>query len=123
MGGYVNPSTGNVFDIGNIIQEEIIYDFIGLGNPALFHNVMYWGSYHIKSFKNANLLLSLQDFGTLEAIKFHGSAYNINGETLNDLFTQLPPTTKTATISITVVSGRFECDPTIATAKGYTVVI
>jgi hypothetical protein len=47
---------------------------------------------------------------------------NLTATAINQLFTDLPPTTKTATISVANNTGSATCDPTIATSKGYIVV-
>ena len=79
----------------------------------------------IEHFRNAHLLVNLEDVGTSESFRLNingnESVLNINPEVLNDFFTQLPPTNKTVTLNISVASGSATCDPTIATAKGYTV--
>jgi hypothetical protein len=43
--------------------------------------------------------------------------------TINSLFTQLPITIETATINVSGNPGAATCNPTIATGKGYTVVV
>jgi hypothetical protein len=109
------------------------YDFLGGGRPEDNLYPRFNGSgfvitgtnYGISlfntvtSFKNANLLTSLQDIGTQYALQI--ISLTISAATLNDFFTQLPVTTKTATIFISSVTGGGTCNPTIATAKGYTV--
>lgn len=100
-------------------------DFLGLGDVTRFKNVFIGFSYissEIALFRNASLLTSLEDVGTLQSLTFGGSSKIISSDTLNDLFTQLPPTLKTVTINLTLVSGAATCDTTIATSKGYTVV-
>jgi hypothetical protein len=104
------------------------YDFLGLGRPEKryssfgiyisnqFNQNPYYNT--ITSFKNANLLF-LEDIGTNDSLLL--LSITCSAATLNDLFTQLPVTTKTATIFISSVTGGATCNPTIATTKGYTV--
>jgi hypothetical protein len=99
------------------------YDFIGLGIPnryALLRSYVAPNTTVITKFRNANLLTSLEDFGTRPCFNF--SVLGLTTNTINDLFNQLPTTTKTATINVVNNPGSATCDPTIATAKGYTVV-
>lgn len=101
--------------------EPHIVDFIGLGNP---HNVQiftrYGGGFNVSEVKNASLLINLEDLGTLSSLNLNNS--NMSALTIDDLFTQLPPTTKTATINVASNPGSGTCDPTIATSKGYIVI-
>jgi hypothetical protein len=71
------------------------------------------------SIKNVQLLQSLKDIGTELAVDLRG---NLTAELIDQFFTDLPSTTKTATIRVNTNPGAATCDPTIATAKGYTVV-
>lgn len=75
----------------------------------------------ITEIKGAELLLNLEDTGTGDSFKIT-SLVTASAEVLDDFFTQLPNTTKTATLDVSTASGSATCDPTIATAKGYTVV-
>lgn len=115
---FLNDSNG-VFLGGNTL------DFLGYGNPSiirLFSPVSpNFGLRNITTFRNANLLVSLQDQGTTRALSLQNS--NMSAVTINTLFTQLPSTTQTATINVQSNPGSATCDPTIATAKGYTVLV
>jgi hypothetical protein len=75
---------------------------------------------NITTFRNANFLISLKDLGTQRALNLSSS--NMSAVTINSLFSQLPITTETATIGVSSNPGSATCDPTIATAKGYTVI-
>lgn len=103
-----------------------VLDFIGFGRLIFLATQapLPGGALSVKytSVRNAHLLSSLEDAGTLLSMSFGSGAYNLSAEAINDLFTQLPPTTKTATIKVDEQPGAATCDPTIATAKGYTVV-
>jgi len=112
----------NIGDDGNI---EIDFSCIGSNviNINAVPNITILNG-GITLFRNAELLTNLKDIGTRPAIDITATAFPIvcSAETLNDLFTQLPPTTYTASIKINSTTGAATCDPSIATAKGYTVV-
>ena len=106
-----------------------VIDFIGLGSPTKVtliatdsstESLMPYGI-TITEFKNAALLNSLQDRGTTPALRFVNNG--LTSTVINSLFTQLPPTTLTATINVSGNPGAATCNPLIATAKGYTVVV
>jgi len=63
-------------------------------------------------------LVSLKDFGTQSSV-YIGSGFS--AVTLNAFFTALPATTKTATLNVANNPGAATCTPSIATAKGYSV--
>lgn len=97
-------------------------DFLGLGNPTKLagYNYATFVISNIIGVKNAHLLTGLEDVGTLQALNVANQG--LTESALNDLFTQLPPTIKTVTINIQFNPGIGNCDRTIATSKGYTVV-
>ena len=82
-------------------------------------------------FDSCTLLKTLEGVGSLVSLAVLGSStpalsfkYNeaLTAEDFNNLFAALPQDTGTpATIDVTYTSGGPGCDPTIATAKGYTV--
>jgi len=105
-------------------------DFIGLGRPDKVSIIIAASSrtsfmpYQITilGFKNAALLSSLEDSGTTKALVFINNG--LTKEIIDDLFTQLPATNKTATIDVSNGNpGSGTCDTTIATNKGYTVIV
>lgn len=106
--------------------QSSFLDFIGYGFPNKYPRIQIaLGAYGvtgvtITSFKNANLLTELQDRGTTRALVVMN--LGLTSSVINDLFTQLPTTTRTATIDVRNNPGAATCDPTIATAKGYIVV-
>lgn len=67
----------------------------------------------------ANLLIKLQDQGTSPSCDFRNHHFSAEG--LDQFFTDLPGTSNTVTILVAGNPGAATCDPTIATAKGYTV--
>jgi hypothetical protein len=73
----------------------------------------------ITTFKNISLLTQLKNIGTGAAFVIQNMS--LSATTLNQIFTDLPPTTNTATIDVRFNTGSAACDPTIATAKGYIV--
>lgn len=84
-----------------------------LPNPFFISNVsILKGGFALKNLKNA---------GTAPAIKLR-MVNNLSKEALEQFFTDLPTTNQTATIDVAGAPGAATCDPTIATAKGYTVV-
>lgn len=105
--------------------DNIILDFLGFGDPTKTKRILYqpiagFPTTTISEIKNANLLISLEDIGTTRS--FYMLNLGLSESTINDLFTQLPTTTKTATIDVRNNPGSATCDPTIATSKGYIVV-
>lgn len=109
----------------NLPGSTFILDFLGLGYPnfvkySIFFSTGPGGEFTITDIKNAQLLTSLEDIGTKKSIVINYA--NLTDEIIDDLFTQLPTTTKTATINVSNNPGSATCDPTIATAKGYTVI-
>lgn len=98
-------------------------DFSRLQSPETLRMVILYGfSYNrtILSIANAGLLTDLEDYGTAPAMYFY--QFNMSDTVIDSLFTQLPPTVRTATIDLTGSTGAATCDPTIATSKGYTVI-
>jgi len=100
-------------------------DFLGYGNPSIIRTFIgaspNSGIRNITTFRNANFLISLKDLGTAQALGLSNS--NMSALTINSLFTQLPITIETATINVSGNPGAATCNPTIATGKGYTVVV
>lgn len=128
---YFNGSDFTVAYSGNLSLGVFngIVDFIGLGDPSKItiiapdssaESLMPYGK-TITEFKNAVLLSNLKDQGTTAALRFINNG--LSSSVINSLFTQLPPTTNTVTINVNGNPGAGTCDPTIATAKGYTVIV
>lgn len=74
----------------------------------------------ITTFKNVSFLTEVRNVGTAVAIDFNNMG--LSAATINQFFTDLPTTIKTATISVSGNPGSATCTPSIATAKGYIVV-
>lgn len=112
-----DPSSG----LGSGFGDNITLDAIGFGRP---NKIRVWrfttevGS-TVVDVVNFNLLTSLEDEGTRACLSLGGR--NMTKELIDKVFTDLPPTTKTATIIVANNPGSDTCDPTIATSKGYTV--
>ena len=107
---------------GLTIVENSDLNFLGYGAPHLL--MSYFDNnqvYNIQSIRNANLLISLENIGTSTALVLR--LKNLTDIVINDLFTQLPLTIKIANIDVANNPGSATCDPTIATAKGYIVVV
>lgn len=117
-----NFTSGTSFHINNGPNQTIV-DTLGLGNPTktwrLYLNIQGGGT--TTEIKNAELLTRLEDYGTAEALVIQNQQFT--AESIDALFTALPATTRTATIIITGNPGAATCDPSIATAKGYTVTV
>lgn len=82
--------------------------------------VFQFGSSEIVKVIGTENYTYLEDVGT--SISLNLSNNRLSTENIDYLFTQLPSTTKTATIDVSSNPGSATCDPTIATVKGYTVV-
>jgi len=139
LNNVVGPSPiPNILGVGNFFTDQLAsiftdavteFDALGLGIIATsLQSVTYIkeaASGGISKFRNINLLVSLKDIGTRKALDVGspGPTIDVSAVVLDDLFTQLPITLNTATIRVTNCSGAATCDPTIATAKGYTVVV
>lgn len=78
------------------------------------------GSGSLTTILNASILVNLENIGTAHALDLQQNSFSAS--TLNQLFTDLPATTKTATIDVRNNPGAATCDASIATNKGYTVV-
>ena len=108
-----------------------IFDCLGLGNPTKAKRIDLSTGVptSVSIIKNAQLLNNLEDLGTSPAFNWVNSGTTVGGvvypaataQQINDFFTALPPTTKTATINISTQPNKAGATPTIATLKGYTV--
>jgi len=104
-------------------NKNFTFDMVGLGNPTKYFVLPYLTSLQgtqTITLKNVQLLSGLQDIGTTIAVKFNFTGLTTTA--LNAFFTDLPPTTFTATIDVANNPGSSTCSPTIATSKGYTVI-
>lgn len=106
-----------------------IIDFVGFGilvnktKTLQLNNIIsrtFMGGVDITEIHGGFLLQNLEDIGTTNALNL--GFYGLSELVINDFFSQLPITTKTATINVSNNPGSATCDPTIATAKGYTVI-
>ena len=121
-GGYINypapPLAGtSVFD----------FDMLGFGQPQrVVSSVSYQtgpGGEFSVTLRNFGLLTSIKNLtGTSPAVKIRYSN-NLDAAALNQVFTELPPTTQVCTLNFTDNPGSATCNPTIATSKGYIVVV
>jgi hypothetical protein len=74
----------------------------------------------LTTINGASKLTAIRDEGTSSALSLQSCSFSASE--LNKLFTELPVTTRTATIRVNSNPGAATCTPSIATAKGYTVV-
>ena len=111
-----------------IVYINDTIDFLGAGQPErvyllqLSRNNAVLGAGAVTTIRNAQLLTGLKNVGTSNAVSLN-SSLGLTATVINSFFTQLPATILTATIVVTGNPGALTCDPTIATAKGYTVVV
>jgi len=117
------PSEDTIFifdesDNFKVINGTVV-DFKNFGNVTRFGSNLLVNK-GITTILNANELTNLENVGTANALNLIGN--NLSESVLNQLFTDLPFTTKTATIHVAGNPGAVTCDPTIATNKGYTIV-
>lgn len=112
-GANVESTSLDLFYLGNI--QKVRYAINVLATPATTFTAIH----------GAELLSSLQDSGTKAACQFVGNSGNMtmDAAVIDQFFEDLPTITQTATISFFNVSGQGACDPTIATAKGWTIVV
>lgn len=99
-------------------------DFLGLGNPTKYSATT--GLYSPQgtqtvTFRNVQLLAGLRNMGT--SVSIHYQFAGLTAQALNDFFTALPPTTFTVTLNFQFNPGSATCTPSIATSKGYTVIV
>jgi hypothetical protein len=117
----------NTYLAGEFYEQSLIASELnalgyGLNNKTTRNLNMYLGinqcasTSNIITVRNFNLLTSLE---CSEALMLDN--IGLSSSIINDVFTQLPPTTKTAYINIIGNPGSETCDLTIATSKGYTV--
>jgi hypothetical protein len=120
-GAYSFPNTTS-FEI-SAGPDQTIVDTLGLGFPTETRQVHLneQGSGTTTEIKNAELLTGLEDVGTAGALRIKNNQFT--AESIDALFTALPATNKTVTIVISNNPGTATCDPSIATAKGYTVTV
>jgi hypothetical protein len=111
----------------SIVTGSISTPFAGLGSVADFkvfgpylERYSAEGITTITTFKNVNFLTEVKNVGTLIGVNI--ANMGLSAATINQFFTDLPTTIKTATISVNGNPGAATCTPSIATAKGYTVV-
>lgn len=113
-----DPVNGYPFG-GNRYSISVFGYLDGSGNPI--------NPFAIERFEGVELLHWLQDAGT--AVAFDVSSYAspstplvCSSATIDDFFTRLPATTKTATLDVTGFTGGAGANAAIAQAKGYTVI-
>lgn len=103
------------------------YDMLGFGQPQRFVSTVAYGTGPGAEFsitlRNFGLLTSLKNLsGTASAVTIRYTN-NLDAAALNQVFTELPPTTEVCTLNFTFNPGSATCNPTIATSKGYIVVV
>ena len=119
--------------ITTLSPSDIVYindtiDFLGAGQPervfrlSLIRSTVVLAAGAVTTIRNAQLLTGLKDVGTQSAVVL-GPSLGLTDTLINSFFTQLPATILTATIVVAGNPGALTCDPTIATAKGYSVVV
>lgn len=115
---------GNDGSIAIVLANKMgtIVNFKPLGSCALI--VMPFGGQNkpLSAISGTEYLTQLEDRGTENSLYLNQC--NFTAATLNQFFTDLPAITngRTATINVTNNPGTATCNPSIATAKGYTIV-
>jgi hypothetical protein len=105
-------------------NKNYTLDMVGLGNPTksqFLQGIATPQGTQTITFRNVQLLSGLKNFGTQSAIQFNYTG--LTAQALNDFFTALPPTTFTTTLNFQNNPGSATCTPSIATSKGYTVIV
>jgi len=74
----------------------------------------------ISKIYGASELATIRDVATNSAFDLAG--HEMSRSALDELFGELPPTTRAATIDVSGNPGSATCDPSIATSKGYNVI-
>jgi hypothetical protein len=112
-----------LFSRASSIAHTGICDIAGFGMPQYFSMLSFSGASNltITEFKNAVLLNNLEDEGTTHSLLLQN--LGLTDLVINSLFAQLPITTNVVTLNVSSNPGSLTCDPTIATAKGYTVIV
>ena len=120
--GTLTPNSPNS---NNFAGNTVTFDFLGYGIPQRIFEIYSLsgtlGNQINLTIKNAALATALKDTGTGKAVTIHFT--NLTAQALNDFFTDLPPTTVTATLDVQFNTGSATCTPSIATSKGYTVIV
>ena len=105
--------------------QQIIINAAKYAGPS--GNVFF--PFAIDGFEGAELLTDLEDIGTGVAFRVNitgsgggPSAVTCSAAAIDDFFTKLPSTTKTATLNVSDFTGGSAANASIATAKGYTVI-
>ncbi len=121
---YSNSILQNNYEIvafGSFIaKSDSIFDVIGFGNIVSKLKSFSFNGMNIATPKNFHLLISLQDRGTQLALNINSS--DATKTILDAIFTQLPATTKVATIDIHYCPEGHFSNHGVATAKGYIVI-
>jgi hypothetical protein len=104
-----NPTIVDLLGLGNII--DIISIVISPNNN---------GTVPITTIRNVQFLKNIKDVGTVSGLNLRYNTYSAT--VLNTFFTDLPSTLLVCTIDVRNNPGSATCNPTIATAKGYTVI-
>lgn len=112
-------NAGFAFVSSDNLTGTFVLNTLSFGRPDLAFGFGYFNC-GVSSLENVNLLTSLTDLGTAASLDLRNN--QMNTAAIDDFFTQLPTTANTVTIQVAGNPGAATCDPTIATAKGYTVV-
>lgn len=119
-----NGAISNQISVGSSI--ELRFDYLSSAILAKisildFQDLFPVNQTSITGIQGAAGLTNIKDEGTGAAFGLRNCGI-ASSAVLDSLFTQLPTTSLTATIDVAGNPGAAGCDPTIATAKGYTVV-
>ena len=114
----VDGFRNNASDWGDLIDFSVYGKNVRYFNGVV--NTSAGGEKLISTVLGADQLIYIRDTGTAKALDFNG--HLLDQAAIDQFFTDLPATTRTATIDVSGNPGAATCDPSIATAKGYNVV-
>jgi len=116
LNGYSNVSFS-----GGTPTINSIYDILGLGSKCHEIKIFNPNSIQLATPKNFHLLKNLEDAGTTLAFNIMNT--NTSKSIIESIFEQLPNTNKVATIKITNTPEANLVNISIATSKGYIVIL
>lgn len=116
---FINDSVSLFLDAGQYISGGSI----DVKSLRAFSILSFSSNRNFNTIFNADQLVNLKDSGTQQAVVL--TNHQFTQQALDQFFTDLPPVVndgRTVTINVAGNPGAETCDPSIATAKGYTVV-
>jgi len=116
--------TGDTLDFSLYPETaKLLFKFLAKAPPVNTGTASYIASgleSSVEQIIGGQYLTGLSNAGT--AVAFDASGNNMSDTAIDAFFTDLPTASYTATLDFQNNPGSATCDPTIATAKGYTVI-